>query len=258
MKAHYHRAPAMTLVGVACCAAAAFAQLDRTPGQTYVYELTVTSNTQVDLSKLPAAVRGAVQANLAAGGTPTVYVLTAATGQVNADGSANVHVQFTNSRLPNSPVFARVNQFDAILSPVGQLLPTYDTNMRPSPNQMSEDQMRNTTAQTIDQQFATFNDFAGGCGKHGHLRTGDSWRVASTSRFSVAQYDLFAVTGVAGPVAVVTMKGGYSSSGGSNNFEATGHYDMARRLVLDLHVAQTFQNAAASSGTSTMDYRLRE
>ena len=236
----------------------AFAQSTRAAGQTYVYELSTTSNTQVDLSKLPASVRGAVQANLAAGGTPTVYVVTATTGQANPDGSAKVHVQFTNSREPSSPVFARLNQFDGTMSAAGQLLPTYDPNMRPSPNQMSDEQIRNTKAQTIDQLFATFNDFAGGCGTRGALKAGEAWRAASTSRFSVAKEYDFAVTGIAGSIATITMKGGFSSAAASNNIDASGHYDMARRLVLDLHVTQAFQNAGGgSSGTSTMDYKLR-
>ncbi|MBV8726840.1 MAG: hypothetical protein JO233_03565, partial [Candidatus Eremiobacteraeota bacterium] len=148
----------------------------RPPGQTYVYELSTTSNTQVDLSKIPANIRGAVQANLAAGSTPTVYVVTATTSRVNPDGSANVHVQFTNSREPASAAFARINQFDGVLTAAGQLLTHYDTNSPPPSGQMSDEQMRNAKAGQIAQVFASFNDFAGGCGKRGQLKAGDAWR----------------------------------------------------------------------------------
>ena len=257
MKPGIPRSLTLVLIATISCAIPASAQATRSSGETYVYEVAITSNTQVDTSKLPAAVRAAVEANLAASRMPTVYVVTLTTGQVNGNGSANVRVHFTDSREPKSAVFERVNQFDATLSAAGQLLPIYDPNMRPPPNQMSEDQMRNTKAQTIDEQFATFNDFAGGCGKHGRLKTGDAWESPGGSRFSLAQNGAFAVTAVAGTVAAVTMKGGYSSPATSNKFEAAGHYDMGRRLVLDLHIAHAFENTVGASGTSTVDYKLR-
>ena len=254
----YIRTPlTLALIASLTLAVPAIAQSTRAAGQTYVYELTTTSDVHPDLSKIPASMRGAVQANVAAGSTPTVYVLTATTGEVAPDGSAKIHVQFTNSRLKNVP--ARFNQFDGMLTPAGQLVPNYDPNMPPPTGQMSDEQMRNSTAGQFALLFANFNDFAGGCGKRVRIKSGDAWRSGTSSQLSVAANYDFTVTAVAGSLATVTMKGGFSSTGGSNSVQGTGHYDMARRLVLDLHATQAFQNSAAGgSGTSTVDYKLRQ
>ncbi len=74
-------------------------------------------------------------------------------------------------------------------------------------------------------------------------------------------YD-FAVTGEdASGLATITMKADAQGSSAHSTIDANGHYDAVRGLVLDLHVLNTFSNAAPNgvsvSGTQTTDYALR-
>ncbi|MBV9699585.1 MAG: hypothetical protein JO078_05610 [Candidatus Eremiobacteraeota bacterium] len=262
----------LILAGVtatACVPAAA--QAPRSAGQTFVYELTVTNNVSADYSSLPASIRGQAEATQARGNkTPIVYVLTLNADRVNPDGSAHVNVSFTNSleaglRGADQSVFARFNQFAGTLGSDGRLMPQYDPNMKlttGSHGMSSPEELHNQKAEEMTDRFADFNTFAGGCGKRGQIKAGAVWRVDSHDQYGGSRTYDFSAMGVAAAVAAVTMKSSSASQIGTNSIEADGHYDLMRRLVLDLHVVTTFKNAPpgapSSSGTTTMDYTLKQ
>ena len=264
------RAFTVVLAGAAACGTA-LAQTPRSPGQAYVYELTVTHNVSVDFSNLPAGIRGQAAAQEERGNkTPVVYVLTLDTDRVNPDGSAHVNVSFTNSlesgiRGADPAVFARFNQFAATLDADGRLIPQYDPSMRLSvgAHGMSPpDEIHNQKAGQMADLFADFNTFAGGCAERSHTKSGGVWRVDSHDRYGLSRtYDFSASAGASPDVATVTMKGAFTSPTGSDSVDGNGHYDAVRRLVIDLHLVDTFKNAPsggpASSGTTTMDYHLK-
>ncbi len=245
----------------------ATAQAPRAAGQTYVYRLTVAKDISTDYSSLPASMRGQAQAIQSAGNkTPTIYVLTLATDRVNADGSAHVNVGFTNSmeNRGSAATYAGFNQFEGSLGADGRFMPQYDPNMHltvGARGMSPPEEIHNQKAQEMTNFFADFNTFAGGCAKRGQIKTGDMWRVTSKDQYANSRTYDFAATGAAGSVAAVTMKGDFASPTGASSLYATGHYDVARRLVLDLHATNTFKNTTpagiSSNGTATMDYDLQ-
>jgi len=256
------------LVAAAACTLPAVAQAPRAAGQTYVYQLTANDNISTDYSSLPASVRGIAEANLAkANKTPTVYVLTLTTDRVNADGSAHVNVGFTSSlesgiRGADPAVLARFNQFPATFGTDGHFMPQYDPNMQMDPHgNYSMDQMHNQKASEMARLFTDFNTFAGGCAKRGQIKSGDVWRIAGKDQYANSRTYDFAATSIAGSVAAVTMRGDLRSPNSTSSLDATGHYDVARHLVLDLRATNIFKNTTptgmSSSGTSTMEYKLQ-
>ncbi|MBV9026978.1 MAG: hypothetical protein JO311_00050 [Candidatus Eremiobacteraeota bacterium] len=248
----------------------AAAQGPRAAGQTFVYEITVSHNIKADFSSLPASMQGQVAAQEARGNkTPIVYVLTATADHVNPDGSAHAHVGFTNSlegnlRGADQSVFARFNQFGAAFGADGRLIPQYDPKMPPATDSrgMTPEQIQNTKAGQMSDILADFNIFAAGCAKRGQIRIGDAWHVASRDQYGMSRTYDFAATAIMGSVAAVTLKGAFASSTGTNSVDAAGSYDIARHLIVDLHVVESFKNVPAggpsSSGTTTTDYRLKE
>jgi hypothetical protein len=254
----------------AACTMPAVAQAPRASGQTYVYQLAVNNNISTDYSTLPASVRGQAQAMQAAGNkTPIIYVFTLTTDRVNSDGSAHVNVSFTNSLESNTrgadpSVLARFNQFEATFGADGRLIPQYDPNMHltvGAHGMSPPEEIHNQKAQQMSNFFADFNTFAGGCAKRGEIKAGDAWRVVSKDQYANPRTYDFAATSVAGAVATVVMKGNFTSPNSTFNLDATGRYDLARRLVLDLRATNTFKNTTptgmSSSGTTTMEYELQ-
>jgi hypothetical protein len=246
----------------------------RLVGQAFVYDITQTTNMKVDLSNLPASIRGRAEANQAAvNNKPTTWTVTMTTDRLDADGSAHVNVKFTNSieaATPAGAVFAARNKFGGTLAADGRLSPAYDPNMEmtyDSHGLSPAAQIENVNAQKIAGLFTDFNTFAAGCSKHAHYKVGDAWRVVSQDPYGVSREYDFSVTAlesVSGHDApAVSMRGEFASQGSSAKVSASGHYDVARHLVLDLHEDTAFNNssgpnAATSSGTGSTDYKLQQ
>ncbi len=230
--------------------------------------MTIAHTIKEDLSSLPASVRGTAEANVAAGNkTPTTYVLTLTVDRVGTDGSAHVNVGFTNSLESGhgSPaVFAQFNRFDATLTADGQLVPKYDPNMPLTVGDRGmspPEEIHNTKAGQMAQLFADFNTFARGCAARPQMKAGDAWHLTSRDQYGVQRTYDFGAAPDSGGAPTVTMKGSFSTANSSATVNANGHYDRGRGLVLGLHEETTFQNSppsgVSSSGTSTVDYRLR-
>ncbi len=259
---------AVPLIVGCLCALPASAGV-RSAGETFVYEVTVAHTIKEDLSSLPASVRGTAEANVAAGNkTPATYVLTLTADRVGTDGSAHLNVAFTNSLESGhaSPaVFAQDNRFDATLKADGQLVPKYDPNMPLTVGDRGmspPEEIHNTKAGQMVLLFADFNTFARGCVARPQMKSGDIWHVTSQDQFGIQRTYDFGAAPDSGPgIAVVTMKGSFSSASSSATINANGRYDRGRGLVLDLHEETAFQNSppsgVPSSGTSTTDYKLR-
>jgi hypothetical protein len=239
----------------------------RSAGQTYVYQLTVHSNTKADFSTLPASYRGQAEAQLAkANKTPTVYIWTLNTDRVNPDGSAHVNVGYTYNLEPPSPIMAQFHRFDGQLMPDGRLIVNYDPNMQPRASATpSPEEIHNTNAGQFERYFADFNTFAGGTAKRGHFKAGDTWRVTSRDRYGYPRTFDFSVTGVnagsSGSIAAITMTGDVASQVGSDSMHASGHYDVARGLVLDLHKEETSHTTTPNGSSSTdtsYDFALQQ
>ena len=241
----------------------------RAAGETFVYELTIASNIKEDFSQLPASVRGTAEANLAAANkTPTTYVLTLTSDRIDPDGSTHVNVGFTNSRESghgSAAVYARFNQIDATLAADGRFQPKYDPNMQMTVGARGmspPEEIRNTKAQQMAGLFADFNTFASGCAAHSHMKAGGAWQVESRDQYGIQRKYEFEVAPASGNGAqTVTMKGDFATPTSTSSVHATGHYDGSRGLVLDLHEETAYQNTppsgVASSGTSTIDFKLR-
>jgi hypothetical protein len=241
-------------------------------GQTLVYDITQTTTTKVDLSSLPASIRSRAEANYAAAnGKPQKWMVSITTDRVDADGGAHVNGKFTNSIEAASvagAIFAKRNTFGGTLGADGRLMPTYDPSMQmtfDSHGQSPQAQTENVNAQRITSLFADFNTFAAGCAKHGRFKAGDAWRVVIQDPYGISrEYDfsvgaLDSANGHDAPT--ISMKFESSASGASSKVTATGHYDGARQLVLDLHEDTASSNSSsptASSSTSSIDYTLRQ
>ncbi|MBV9233469.1 MAG: hypothetical protein JO030_05450 [Candidatus Eremiobacteraeota bacterium] len=266
------RLPPVILAAVTATACLpAGAQTPRSVGQTFVYELTSTSNISADYSSLPAGIRGQVEAARArANKTPVNFVLTLTTDRINPDGSAHVNVSFTNSveaglRGADQSAFARFNQFAATLASDGRFVPQYDPNMKLTTGLHGiapPEETHNQKAGEMVDRFASFNAFAAGCGRRRQIKPGDAWRVDIHDQYGMSRTYDFSATGAAAQVATVSMKGSFASPNGSDGIDGSGHYDMRRHLVLDLHAVDTFKNAPpgapSSSGTTTLDYTLHQ
>jgi hypothetical protein len=240
----------------------------RSSGQTYVYQLTVHSNTKADFSALPASFRGQAEAQLAkANKTPLVFVVTLNADRANPDGSAHVNVGYTYNLDPPSPIMAQFHRFDGQFTPDGRFIVNYDPNMQVRANATpSPEEVHNTNAGQFDRYFADFNTFAGGNAKRGHFKVGDTWRVTSRDRYGNPRTFDFSVTGVnpgsSGLIAATTMTGDFASQAGSDSVRASGHYDVTRGLVLDLHKEETSQstapNGSSSSSDTSYDFALQQ
>jgi hypothetical protein len=268
MSMWFYRSVGAFAVAGCLCTLAAFAGV-RAAGESFVYELTVASTIKEDLSSLPASVRGAAEANLAAANkTPASYVVTLTADRVDPDGSAHVNVGFTNSLESghgSAEAYAQFNRFDATLTADGRFVPKYDPNMPMTVGARGmspPEEIHNTKAGQMAQLFADFNIFARGCAARPHAKAGDAWQITDRDRYGIQRtYAFGAVAGAATGAPTVAMKGSFSSANSSSAVSASGHYDGRRGLVLDLHEETTFQNSppsgVSSSGTTVADYTLR-
>ena len=241
-------------------------------GQTLVYDITQTTTTNVDFSSLPASIRSRAEANLAASnGKPQKWMVAITTDRVDPDGSAHVNGKFTNSIEAASvaaAVFAKRNTFGGTLGADGRLIPTYDPSMQmtmESHGQLPQAQIENVNAHRITGLFGDFNTFAAGCSKHGRFKAGDAWRVVSQDSLGMTREYDFSVgapdSANGHDAPTVSMKVDSAGSGASSKVTATGHYDVARQLVVDLHEDTAYSNSStptAASGTGSIDYTLRQ
>jgi len=262
MKKFLECSPVLLILAVAV-AAPAVAATTRAPGQTYVYNVTIATDERVDASTLPGAVQAHVASTMAYAKThPTEYVVRIGLESVAPNGSAQAHVSFTDSLLGNGAAMAQMNEFAASFTRDGQLVPAYNANRKLNPQvQMSTQDAQNAQAGMMGQTFAIFNSFANGCAQRPHIVSGDTWRVQSSDQYAMSQTFEFAATSTDAKGVAVTMKSVAQSASGGSTVTATGHYDAARGLVLDLRVQNAFSNTAPNgvsvSGTQTTEVALQ-
>jgi len=234
----------------------------RTIGQSFVYDLTVVSQASAP-EGLPASARARFDAQ---NGKPVAFAVTLAVDRVDSKGNGHVNGSIVSPALAALPAFARAAQseFQGALTAEGQIIPAYDPSLKPTQGPggvliLTPAINQNTVGGATAGLFAVFNDFAQGCGAHAAINSRDGWRTRGGPAYARMDYTLNA--GGKGSIAghetvLVTMKGGYQEPYGSQTIVASGHYDPAQHIVVDLHVES---NSTSRNGPTsiTSDFKLR-
>ncbi len=246
------------------CASPALAD-GRTAGQTIVYTFVETNHITIPPapSYLPPSVRAQYDANAKNADKPVPYTLTLPLDSVAADGTAHANATLLYPALAALPLRRRKApgaDFQATLGADGQIRPLYDPAMKPAAGAggrlvMTSEVTQNANAGSAMGHFTYFNAFALGCAKHGAAKPGDVWHVQLQDASITKTYD-FSTSARGGDTSLVTMRYDVQDVNGSITLNASGHYDVARRLVADLHV-ETKGTMTTGPFTTESDFKLQ-